>query len=206
MRSGQIYLQESVGLRIYAIDGGVFANGSKAKRKGPYNLKELSKTYNEDLADWATQVLEPYNKEVINPDRKRNGPTEIVKRIKKGIYSTPLVFDADKSYTSATLTNRLRRENPGLSEQIAVMELAKKYKQWIGFNGDKKLFRFLNGHTPTPTVWDATRMGTDLESQMRRHSPGLAVLVPLTSGGGRLSPLWTEWLMNFPIGWTALRD
>jgi hypothetical protein len=29
----------------------------------------------------------------------------------------------------------------------------------------------------------------------------------ITAGnGGRLNPMWVEWLMGFPIGWTVLED
>lgn len=45
---------------------------------------------------------------------------------------------------------------------------------------------------PTPTA--RKRLGP---SQERRNEPGLAVAV-----GGTLNPMWVEWVMNWPIGFT----
>lgn len=50
---------------------------------------------------------------------------------------------------------------------------------------------------PTPTVQDASNNGGP--SQYERNS------LPLNAvAGGSLNPLWVEWLMGFPLGWTAL--
>jgi len=50
---------------------------------------------------------------------------------------------------------------------------------------------------PTPTVQDASNNGGP--SQYERNS------LPLNAvAGGALNPTWVEWLMGFPLGWTAL--
>ena len=49
---------------------------------------------------------------------------------------------------------------------------------------------------PTPTIQDAHNNGGP--SQLRRNRLPLNALV-----GGRLNPDWVEWLMGWPIGWTA---
>jgi site-specific DNA-cytosine methylase len=50
---------------------------------------------------------------------------------------------------------------------------------------------------PTPTVQDASNNGGP--SQYERNS------LPLNAvAGGSLNPTWVEWLMGFPLGWTAL--
>lgn len=60
---------------------------------------------------------------------------------------------------------------------------------------------------PTPTVWDGTKTGKNPINQLKRDSPALAVMIMVTSpAGGKLNPLWVEWLMNFPTGWTLLKD
>jgi hypothetical protein len=49
----------------------------------------------------------------------------------------------------------------------------------------------------TPTVQDASNNGGP--SQYERNS------LPLNAvAGGSLNPTWVEWLMGFPLGWTAL--
>jgi DNA (cytosine-5)-methyltransferase 1 len=49
---------------------------------------------------------------------------------------------------------------------------------------------------PTPTAQDAANNGAP--SQMERNTPPLNAAV-----GGALSPTWVEWLMGWPLGWTA---
>ena len=50
---------------------------------------------------------------------------------------------------------------------------------------------------PTPTAQDAANNGA--QSQKERNSPPLNAVI-----GGALSPTWVEWLMGWPLGWTAL--
>jgi hypothetical protein len=50
---------------------------------------------------------------------------------------------------------------------------------------------------PTPTCQDAKNNGS--ASQQVRNTKPLNVVV-----GGSLNPAWVEWLMGWPIGWTAL--
>lgn len=51
---------------------------------------------------------------------------------------------------------------------------------------------------PTPTKQDASNNGGP--SQMERNS------LPLNAvAGGALNPMWVEWLMEWPLGWTDLR-
>jgi hypothetical protein len=52
---------------------------------------------------------------------------------------------------------------------------------------------------PTPTAHNAKE--TNAPSEANRNTPTLAAQV-----GGKLSPLWVEWLMGFPIGFTASKD
>jgi hypothetical protein len=49
---------------------------------------------------------------------------------------------------------------------------------------------------PTPTTQDSENNGGP--SQMKRHTKPLNAVV-----GGRLNPEFVEWLMGWPIGWTA---
>jgi hypothetical protein len=49
---------------------------------------------------------------------------------------------------------------------------------------------------PTPTVQDASNNGAP--SQMERNTQPLNAVA-----GGPLNPTWVEWLMGWPLGWTA---
>jgi hypothetical protein len=51
---------------------------------------------------------------------------------------------------------------------------------------------------PTPTARD-WRSGKASEATMERNARPLSEHV-----GGSLNPEWVEWLMGFPVGWTAL--
>ena len=50
---------------------------------------------------------------------------------------------------------------------------------------------------PTPKAHD--HKGAARASEYRRHSPDLPAVA-----GGKLNPVWVEWLMNYPAGWTEL--
>ncbi len=53
---------------------------------------------------------------------------------------------------------------------------------------------------PTPTAHDAKDTGT-APSEGNMNTPNLAF-----QAGGKLNPNWVEWLMGFPIGFTASKD
>ncbi len=56
-----------------------------------------------------------------------------------------------------------------------------------------------SGFWPTPTRHNAKE--TNAPSEAERNTPTLAAQV-----GGALNPMWTEWLMGWPIGHTALQQ
>ena len=58
---------------------------------------------------------------------------------------------------------------------------------------------------PTPTASDHRRRGPNSKQQSLPE-----VIATITNtwqpGSGKLNPMWVEWLMGFPIGWTDLED
>ena|SRR5690554_3279251 len=58
---------------------------------------------------------------------------------------------------------------------------------------------------PTPQASDAKR--GDSPATRRRNSPCLSARLNMIAGtkGGKTNPLWLEWLMGYPIGWTELK-
>jgi DNA (cytosine-5)-methyltransferase 1 len=54
------------------------------------------------------------------------------------------------------------------------------------------------GFLPTPTAHNAKE--TNAPSEALRNEPTLASRV-----GGKLNPMWVEWLMGWPLGWTDLK-
>jgi hypothetical protein len=58
---------------------------------------------------------------------------------------------------------------------------------------------------PTPTVNDSKNNGG--KAQYNRMSNGKPRGLDLNAKiGGALNPMWVEWLMGYPIGWTDLKD
>lgn len=51
---------------------------------------------------------------------------------------------------------------------------------------------------PTPTAHNAKECNSP--SEHNRNTPTLA-----THAGGKLNPMWVEWLMGWPLGWTDLK-
>lgn len=56
---------------------------------------------------------------------------------------------------------------------------------------------------PTPTASDAWTDG--LKSSQQKEGSRHSVNLP-SAAGGKLNPMWVEWLMGFPPGWTDLED
>ena len=83
--------------------------------------------------------------------------------------------------------------------------LKKKMEQWPtpclpgngGTNGKTKLKKMLAQY-PTPTCHNAKE--GDYPAEHARRTPSLA-----THAGGKLNPMWVEWLMGWPLGWTDLK-
>ena len=60
---------------------------------------------------------------------------------------------------------------------------------------------------PTPVTRDYKDSGSQealIRARDKRDSPGLGLLVG-AEGGGNLNPMWVEWLMGWPLGWTDLK-
>ena len=65
-----------------------------------------------------------------------------------------------------------------------------------GSNSRKSAMK--KGTWPTPTSHNAKE--TNAPSEALRNTPTLAAQV-----GGHLNPMWVEWLMGWPLGWTDLK-
>jgi hypothetical protein len=58
--------------------------------------------------------------------------------------------------------------------------------------------RYANPIWPTPTAHNAKEGGYPAE--YTRNTPTLA-----SQAGGKLNPMWVEWLMGWTLGWTDLK-
>ncbi|ALW89637.1 hypothetical protein AUC44_12615 [Deinococcus actinosclerus] len=57
--------------------------------------------------------------------------------------------------------------------------------------------------TPTASPW---RSGRASSATLERNSRPLSEVAAQGEASGQLNPLWVEWLMGFPPGWTDLED
>lgn len=131
----------------------------------------------------------------VAPQPRRKGLETIAYREERGILPTPRVNDAC-GRQSESEENRLE---PCLWYHVL-------HSPTPGAAAIRR--RTEEGTFITPTKWDATHASQgNVLGQLRRDNPGLAIQAAATSpAGGKLNPLWVEWLMGFPIGWTDLKD
>ncbi len=91
------------------------------------------------------------------------------------LYPTPRAMDGEKGAVSATETTR-RRVAEGRANLPEMVQELERFP------------------TPAARDWKSGKGRKD-----NGHTPQLPERV-----GGQLNPDWTEWLMGWPIGWTAL--
>ena len=111
-------------------------------------------------------------------------------------WNTPNTMDGLKAKSQKALdheysTARPGRTNPNnLRDQVAVTE---GLTMWP---------------TPTGTPYGTGNNYKVNEGQPAAHRPSLATMAKTgmwpTQAGGQLNPMWVEWLMGFPVGWTDL--
>jgi hypothetical protein len=137
----------------------------------------------------------------------------LTKGIASGLLPTPSAQEAgeiDPENIEGELkpNSRVYLKSSGRHAQITLNRYVKLWPTPHGMSKDGKsngpsgneLGRAVNQSLlPTPAARDWKDGG--YPSEFERHSPGLAA-----HAGGSLNPMWVEWLMGFPLGWTALKD
>lgn len=172
---------------------------------GMSSLGSLAK-FDRDTSSWKTfqpsllEGSEPFSGKFPRSGMTRNGTLfqlqPLVRHIaanESGSWATP-VANQQAAASLPALLNEARRLHPRgqwtLATQVAA-EYAHGHRMWpASRTKSSEMF-------PTPTTQDASNNGGP--SQYKRNSLPLNAVV-----GGALSPTWVEWLMGFPLGWTAL--
>ena len=62
------------------------------------------------------------------------------------------------------------------------------------------------GFIPTPRATDGTKGSRTAAGAAKELERGKNIDLGVLIGGGSLNPMWVEWLMGFPSGWTDLED
>ena len=96
------------------------------------------------------------------------------------LWPTPTTQESEHPDATLTETGRRFSKNGKTSHSLG---LADAVKMW-----------------PTPTA-------RDYKGPSGQSLRGLVTDLPMAVGnGGKLNPVWVEWLMGFPAGWTDLED
>ena len=106
--------------------------------------------------------------------------------IASSLWPTPTT--QENEHPGAIWTENNRRVAPNGSTHA--MNLADAVRMW-----------------PTPQANDAKNPYARVREHSQATMLGEAVLkADPTTVGGKLNPMWVEWLMGFPLGWTDLED
>lgn len=105
----------------------------------------------------------------------------------------PCLFPEDSIECFPTLPRCGSMRNGNLSERVASVPIIHDCGR---------------GFWPTPKAADykgAVAKDAAAKARSRGFNPNLPELVAEMEGGGQLNPEFHEWLMGWPIGWTALK-
>ena len=146
-----------------------------------------------------------------------NGVTLRPPRMKQWMWPTPNSSPNTISQTvEATLKLRQRDRKQGQLMEAVVDKMwptptAGRADQGMSPSQEKRnslnlaqTVQVREGFWPTPTVNDSKNNAGP--SQLRRTGTNLNVADYKQEGIGTLNPMWVEWLMGYPIGWTDLED
>ena len=169
--------------------------GHRKGRTKPSNLRE--QVDEKTMALWPTPRARDY-KDSINvvPPSVQNGtrsPTLGQKIAETRMFPTPTTQEIEHPNMELTKTGR-RLSKDGKSSHS--LNLADTVKMW-----------------PTPNAWDGNRgPRSEKNLQEKNHMVNLITAVQTDQRkneqevGGTLNPMWGEWLMGYPQGWTDLKD
>jgi len=101
---------------------------------------------------------------------------QTTKEEESGLWRTP---DTGAGGTSGLLKQGKTRRQNGQPIQIRLVDQVNNPKMW-----------------PTP-------VSSDISHRKNKYAQGGTALS--TKAGGQLNPMWVEWLMGWPLGWTDLK-
>ncbi|KKL05680.1 hypothetical protein LCGC14_2603620, partial [marine sediment metagenome] len=144
-----------------------------------------------DLTDWVQMWPTPMPSDVeggrTTKGKSRQNETGLRKAVQR--WPTPTATERENDTTATPSEKSLRRYQDGEIKRV------RKTRSPTLTTAVKML--------PTPTARDYRSPGTP--ERLARAKQESSRGQPLTETvGGQLNPTWVEWLMGFPLGWTAL--
>lgn len=108
-----------------------------------------------------------------------------IDEIESSLWPTPTT--QENEHPGATWNEKMRRVAPNGSTHG--INLADAVQKWN-----------------TPQAHDAKHLYSKPKASGQQMLSNQIYAKDATTAGGKLNPMWVEWLMGFPIGWTDLED
>jgi hypothetical protein len=153
--------------------------------------------YDPNTSLWRTaqcSLLEDLNESLATLPRSgmtRNGLLwehqmleQTIKETEFGFWATPTTMDKLPPKSQKALHREATVTRPGRSKPANLRDQISNMQNWQKF--------------PTPTAHNSKECNAP--SEALRKEPSLAF-----HAGGSLNPMWVEWLMGWPLGWTDLK-
>ena len=185
MRGGRVYRHLQPVPRTTVIGGGALQSVPTPTVNGNYNRKGASKTSGDGLATWAKMWQTPVADDAIARKKgKWNSRGEPKLSAEVLMWPTPQARDYRQG-DAPDSKRAVRKRDKGWS-----MNLNDTVRMW-----PTPCSSASKGSSPASLT---RKNGRDRSSDRLDHAV-------MASDGGQLNPDWTEWLMGFPIGHTALK-
>ena len=135
-------------------------------------------------------------------------------------WATPTTMDklppksAQALHKEATQARPNRSKPANLRDQVSNMENWPTPNAWDGRRGPRSMEHLMTKKAQitlvtavkhNPTRWGTPKAQDSRHALWDRNKGNLGEQVSGLHNGGKLSPLWTEWLMGWWIGWTDLK-
>jgi hypothetical protein len=155
--------------------------------------------YDHNSSLWRTAqclLLEDLNESLVTLPKSgmtRNGLLwerqmleQTIKETASGFWATPTTMDKLPPKSEKALNREATVARPGRTKPANLRDQVSNMQNWP---------------SPKSRDWkDGTSQGT-----MNRQSPDLGKVVGQSKETGSLNPMWVEWLMGWPLGWTDLK-
>ena len=224
MRDGRVYRHRQPVPRTTVIGGGALRNVPTPTVNGNYNRKGASQNSGDGLATYVkmwptpTATLADHGGR-ITPSKARSGGT-LIEAVSQRMWPTPVADDACNRKEGKWNS----RGEPKLSAQVkmwptpqtrgytndgdlaALARMCANYEEMKGMAygaSDKKKRSFWP--TPCASAAKGSSPASLTRTDGRSRSNDRPDHAVMGLDGGQLNPDWTEWLMGFPIGHTALK-
>ena len=194
---GRAYQHRQPVPRTTVIGGGALQSVPTPTVNGNYNRKGASKTSGDDLATWAKMWQTPVADDACNrKEGKWNSRGEPKLSAQVKMWPTPT------RRTPGDCPSERNRNTPSLAAAVNMWPTPRANdaeKRGQIANDPRNGLPAAVMHCPTPSSNDWKGSSKPGQRRGQLTDPAMGAI----PAGGQLNPTWVEWLMGWPIGWTA---